>query len=265
MRDTDGDVKSARRTVAFLELLLQQEDGAGLSLTELSARTAVPKGSTHALLQTLVATGLVRRTPANTYELSSRWLALMGAAASRASLDSASLRQAVASSLRDLSESLGMTCNLAVLGGSGIVYVDKVESAAAAIRLSTTVGASLPAHATAAGKALLASLEPADREAWAESHDLEPITPYTTTTVADLLTDLEECGRRGYAVELEECRVGVIGIAATVFDGGGRPAAAISVLDLSPTITALGIEAVGEKVRAAADVASGLTAAPAAG
>ncbi|MGC9974431.1 MAG: IclR family transcriptional regulator [Gaiellaceae bacterium] len=252
------DVKSARRSVAFLELLLRREDGDGVPLKDFAKEIGVPVGSAHALLQTLTAAGLLTRNKHKAYEISDNWLALMRTAlSSRASSYLPRFRQALSGALLELSVTLGVTCNLAVMRGHDIVYIDTVESASAPIRLSATVGATLPAHASASGKALLAARDPREWEPWLEDHNFEAVTPYTITAPTDLMADLAEAASRGYAVELEEFRIGVISVAASVVDRGGNPVAAISATDLAPAITALGIAFVGEKVRSVAEAVSG--------
>jgi DNA-binding IclR family transcriptional regulator len=75
----------------------------------------------------------------------------------------------------------------------------------------------LPAHANAPGKALLSH-----RTAWRDSvlaRPLERHTPHTLTDPRDLLADLDQTRRRGYAAAHEEHQLGSHAIAAPVLEG----------------------------------------------
>jgi DNA-binding IclR family transcriptional regulator len=75
----------------------------------------------------------------------------------------------------------------------------------------------LPAHCTAAGKALLAWRRP-----WRDSvlgHELERRTDRTIVDAARLAREADATQARGYAVEIGELQDGVRGVAAPVFVG----------------------------------------------
>ena len=79
------------------------------------------------------------------------------------------------------------------------------------IRLASEIGRRLPASCTALGKATLASLDQddlADRLRGVEA--LPVLTPNSHRRVSELLDDLDEVRRRGYAVDEEETAEGIV-------------------------------------------------------
>ena len=77
-------------------------------------------------------------------------------------------------------------------------------------------------------------------------------TPHTVTDVDALEAQLNDFRALGYALDLEENEVGVNGIAASVTDGLGEVAAAISVAGPSNRLTKEAMETLALDVIAAA-------------
>jgi DNA-binding IclR family transcriptional regulator len=100
-----------------------------------------------------------------------------------------------------------------------------------------------PAHCTATGKALLGH-----RDAWRDSVLRLPLERRTARTITDpgaLRAEAAAIRVRGYAVEDEEFRLGVRGVAAPVFSAAGEAAAALGV-------SGVDVEGLAERVLAAA-------------
>jgi IclR family transcriptional regulator, acetate operon repressor len=110
-----------------------------------------------------------------------------------------------------------------------VVYIEKVQSSAQTIQLVTYVGGTLPAHATALGKVLVANLPPDERVTWLEEHEYVSLTKHTFTDAASMEHEIRACRDHGYAVDDEEFHEGVMCIAAPVFNHTSRVIAALSV------------------------------------
>ena len=90
------------------------------------------------------------------------------------------------------------------------------------------MGQASPAHATSSGKVLLAGLsEDEVRETFAGG--LTRFTDHTVVDIDDLVADLREVERRGWAMAVEELEVGLVAIAAPVRDHTGTIVWALSV------------------------------------
>jgi len=128
-----------------------------------------------------------------------------------------------------------------------VTYLDRVE-ADWALRLHLPVGSTIPAHCSASGKLLIASL-PADQgAALLATMPLQRFTPHTITDRALLEKELDRILAAGYAVDDEEYVTGVACVAVPVrVDGDAVAAVAVhaatarlplqAALDLVPRLT----------------------------
>lgn len=184
-------VKSANRTVDVLEAM-----AAGpCTLAELARLLDIPKSSLHGLLRTLVDRGWVQSVDGgNRFRLGLRAVQV-GATV----LDGDPMLARAAPVLDRLAEATGETVQHGRLDGDTVLYLAKRDSPHP-VRLISTVGSRLPVHATALGKALLATR---DDEAVRDllRFPLAALTPHTRTCWEALAADLAAVRERGYAVD----------------------------------------------------------------
>jgi IclR family acetate operon transcriptional repressor len=109
-----------------------------------------------------------------------------------------------------------------------VVLVESFDGRQAVRYVSPPLGESLPLHASASGKAILARLDQDAFEAYA-AEPLEPLTQRTLTDPAALRADLAKTRARGYSVTLREARDDVGGVAAAVVRSSAEPFAALSL------------------------------------
>ncbi len=122
----------------------------------------------------------------------------------------------------------GCLTQLAVYRDGDVVYLDRVETSSTS-RTLRPVGMRVPAHTTALGKALLAALPEAEREAFLRRTTLAGRTPNTLTDAGVLRRHLQTVREQGYAVDREEAALGVWCVAAAIWDYSARVVAAVSV------------------------------------
>jgi DNA-binding IclR family transcriptional regulator len=141
-------------------------------------------------------------------------------------VDNIDIRGLAHGALLELRDKTNETAHLALLRGTEVVYLDSVESAQV-VRTGGRIGWTMHAHATAAGKALLAEL-PDDRlGALYPSGRLAAPTSRTLTSLDALREQLDLVRRTGYAVNHGESENDVSAVAATVRDKRGRTRAAL--------------------------------------
>jgi DNA-binding IclR family transcriptional regulator len=131
--------------------------------------------------------------------------------------------------LRDLVGAGRETANLAILDGTDVLYVAQFESMER-LRLSEAVGTRHPAHSTALGKALLATMS--DEEFDQLYGKVEVLKSLTANTIVDrrrLKEHLQKVRDEGVAYDFEENVVGVVCLGAVVRDFTRKPIAAMSV------------------------------------
>lgn len=215
-------VQSVDRTLDLVEALSSAQGE--ISITRLAARTGLHVSTVHRLLATLLRRGYVRQNPETArYYLGSK-LALLAEGAPRYT----DLRRVARPVLRRLVDLANETSNLVVLEETSAVYIDQVECAQV-VRLFTSTGNRVPLHCTGAGKVLLASLPPGEREALIDRLDFRVYTPRTLGSRGALTAALDSVRRNGYALDEEEYDAGVRCVAVPIADGNGGAIAAISI------------------------------------
>lgn len=228
-----------------LDVLDALDTGEALTLTELSARTGVPKATTLRVLANLEERGYVERDSHGQYRLGMRLLQLGARKAS--ALD---LRTIARPAMKTLHAEFDETVNLAVPGDDGIIYIDILQSARG-LRMAATVGMRDPYHSSALGKAMLAHW-PDTRVEQLVGGSLGRKTERTVATIERLKDELAEVRRRGYAVDDEENEVGARCVGAPIFDHRGSCAGAISVSGSVGRLTDDRIATLADRVRGAA-------------
>ncbi len=195
-----------------------------MSIAELRQASALPKATLYRILQTLVREGLLRYDSfTRKFQLGLRLLEMAHKVWSEFDLRVAS--QDALASLRD---SIGETVQLAVLNGEDVMILASAEATHETGRV-TSVGLPLPIHATAAGKAIVANLAPAELSRLVESVERRRFTDQTLVELGALRDELDLVRARGYAIEDREHDAQRVAIAAPIFDFEGRPVGAVVV------------------------------------
>jgi IclR family KDG regulon transcriptional repressor len=216
-----GGVKSADRVMAVLDLVAER---GSLSFGEIATRLALPKSSAHALLQTMHARGYLAFDEASKdYRLGTRIWEL-----ANAHHGIEDLRTVIKPLMDALVERTGETVQLAILEGIEAVYLEQSQSPHP-MKLTSRAGVRLPAHTSAIGKALLASLDPAEAERRLDGAALVRLTDNTIGDVPRLLEELDRVRRQGYSLDNEEFAIGLRCVAMPVLDAQGKTVAAMSV------------------------------------
>jgi IclR family acetate operon transcriptional repressor len=240
------------RAFTLLEALaLRDESG----LVELARNASLHPSTAHRLLASLIDCGYATQSPATgRYRLSRKVLEL--ARGSRA-LD-ADLRALARGHLEVIRAAVDETTNLVALEGMSAIYVDQVESGHA-VRLFAEPGRRVPAHASAAGKAMLAFQEALVLDRLYASEPWQSLTSRTFTTAASLHDELAMVRARGYAVDNGEYEEGVSCVGAPVFDAEGLACAAISISAPSTRLERCGLGELGSLLaRHAGEISRGL-------
>jgi DNA-binding IclR family transcriptional regulator len=121
------------------------------------------------------------------------------------------------------------------------------------IRAANRTGTSLPAHATAGGKALLAQLSPERLKSLMSGTRLAALTPKSITSMKALTDELDRIRGRGYAVNDGESEVGLRAVAVPV-SGAHSLEAAITVSGPDSRMSAKRVTEVARIIRSHATV-----------
>lgn len=206
----DADSRSGIQVLARAAEILRLLHGypAGLSQSEIGEQVGLARSTASRLLLALEAEGLVASTgPRGRYRLGPEIIRLAGSARRSAWMDLHPL-------LVEFSYEIGETVDLSVLERDSAVFVDQVV-ADNRLQAVSAVGDAFPLHASANGKAMLASMPEADRKRVLAAR-LEAFTPNTVTSPTELRRELAEANESGIAVDREEQTLGVCALGAVI-------------------------------------------------
>lgn len=215
-------VKSVVRVAQILDCLATGPAGKGLA--EVAREVGLHIATTRRLLMTLTGLELVKQNGENKkYSLGLKILLMAKRAGS--GLD---LRQISLPFLRELMEKTGETTNLVIEDKGEAVYIEQVESLNH-LRTANKLGSRAPLYCTAAGKVLLASRRPEDREEFLENLSLRRFTSRTIVQKEQLLLEVERISRRDLAIDNEEQMIGERCLAVPIRDHTGKVIGAVSI------------------------------------
>jgi len=239
-------VQSLGRAFAILEQVARHREGIGLA--DLSKRVGLHTSTTFHLAKTLLSLGYVRQErDTKRYRVGRPLFAL--AASCLDEIEMVSLATPV---LEDLSRDTGESSHFAVRMGDTVVVIART-SGPGAFQLADRVGVVRPAHCTALGKVILASLRPDQLERFLERVELKPSTERSITEIPALLREIAEVRHSGIAFDDGEFNLEVRCVAVPVKDFTGQ---IIGALGISGPVWRLSIQALpgrAKTLQAAAD------------
>jgi IclR family KDG regulon transcriptional repressor len=207
-----------------LVLALFTPDRPEWGVSEVADSLAMPKSSAHALLATLAAIDLLKRTGNARYRLGWRILAL-----SQTLMETAHFRREARRWMAELVAQFGETVHMGTLQLGRVVYTDKLVGTRAVRVEPTAVGAEIPAHCSALGKALLSDLPTERVRDIVAAYGLQAYTAKTITTLEALEHELDHVRKCGYASDIGELMPELCCIAAPILGYGTHVIAAMSM------------------------------------
>lgn len=154
-----------------------------------------------------------------------------------------------------------MTSRLAICDEGFPVFIERVDGPGS-VRFHTPLGQRELPHASAAGKAMLATM-PADQvRAVCGQSGLPRRTSHTITDLASLLENLVLVRSNGFALDDEEDAEGIFCLGAAFFGHDGVAAGAVSVTGIKGDLPAWRVNELGQAVRRAADGVSEMLGGP---
>jgi IclR family KDG regulon transcriptional repressor len=238
-------VQSLGRAFAILEEVARHRDGIGLA--DLSKLVGLHNSTAFHLVKTMVSLGYIRQEKDKRYRVGRPLFALAANC-----LDEIEMVNVATPVLEDLSRETGESGHFAVRMGDAVVVIART-SGPGAFQLTDRVGVTRPAHCTALGKMILASLNPDQLQRFVQRTELKPSTDKSITEPAVLLREIEEIRRSGIAFDDGEYNAEVRCVAVPVRDFTGQT---IGALGISGPIWRLSIQALQSRakiVQAAAD------------
>ncbi|KKA10844.1 IclR family transcriptional regulator [Sinorhizobium meliloti] len=194
----------------LLELLAGEREPVELSI--LAERLDMPPSAVHRLVSTLAHHGwIIQDNASQKYALSLR----MSTLAFR-NLDARNVPDVVQSVLDRLAAETQEYCRLAILEGRDLVWVARAQGAVTGLRYDPDMGHEIVLHATANGKAWLATLpeEEALKIVYSRGFGAaRKLGPNSARSIDELRVRLDETRQRGFATSLEEAEAGTAAVA----------------------------------------------------
>jgi DNA-binding IclR family transcriptional regulator len=198
------------RAMAVLELLSQHKDG--LSVTEVATTLRQAKTTSFRILSTLKALGYVEQdSRVLNYALSFKLFTL-----AHRLLAERGLEDVCRPPLQALSRETGELCRVAIVDDRQLRWLVQENGNASRVRLYADIGTPIALHASASGKAWLATLSPREADEIVRAHPLDARTPKTIIDPDEFSVELGRVRKRGYALALEEGENGICAVAVPI-------------------------------------------------
>ncbi|ACB96442.1 IclR family transcriptional regulator [Beijerinckia indica] len=244
--DKQNDMSSPiTKALHLLDIVASFERPARFS--EIQQIAGLSKATLHRLLKQLEAERMLSfDEEAQRYHLGLRLIRLAHGAWETASL------AAVARPMLDrLAEKLGLTIHLGCLEGDQVLYLDK-RTAKSSVRMFSSPGRVAPLHCTGLGKAMLAYLDAKQKDTIVGRLSMKPFTDKTITKRQDLLKNLAEIRRVGFAIDDQEHEPSIICLAVPILGRNGAMIGALSTTSTTYQHDLEGLKAFYEDLHGAA-------------
>jgi IclR family transcriptional regulator, KDG regulon repressor len=218
-------VQTIERVSLILDMVGRSPKGA--SIKDLSMGLDLPKGTIHRLLSSLSYFGYIRQdTETKNYFLGLKLMEL--GVLLKDQLDLGKVAEPI---LRSLAEKTGETAHMVIIDMGEIVYIAKTEApqTTGSLKMVSRMGSRNPPHSCAVGKVLISHFSEEELEHHIGERGLLQRTANTIVDPNVLRRHLNIVKKQGFAIDDEENELGIRCVAAPVFDGKGRPVAAISI------------------------------------
>ncbi|HEY7014982.1 MAG TPA: IclR family transcriptional regulator [Streptosporangiaceae bacterium] len=245
-------VRSVARALQLVDIVAEGP-AEGQTLSDLARALGTSKSTTLSLARTMAAAGLLRDTrPGPRYTLGTALIRLGDIA--RRQLPLGDLCRPL---LEELADATKMTSRVAVCDEGYPVFIDRIDGPGS-VRFHAPLGQREVPYATAAGKAILSTMDEQAVRALCTETGLRPRTAHTITDIDSLLEDLAVARRHGFAVDDEEDAEGIFCAGAAFFGHDGACAGAVSVTGIKRDLPAWRVDELGRTVRGCADRVTGM-------
>lgn len=218
----------------------------GCPLKEIATQLDIPRTTALRIVQTLQNRNFLAYNEDKAFTLGTA-LVHLGVMA----LDSLDIRSFARPVLRKLSNETGESSHIAMLNGDKSLLVEVCDSPHP-VRIASRPGTLVDLHCSSTGKVFLAFCIPEPAH-FCQALDFSEHTLNTSTTVEEVLADIEETRKQGYAIDEEEYVMGARCIAAPIMNAFGKTIAAIGITASTSTFTKAKIPTMSGRLREAAN------------
>lgn len=241
--------KSLSKALKIIETMSEME--CPVKLIDLSRKLQMAPSTVLRFLNSLIEDSYVAQEPST----SSYYLTLKIASIGKRCENKYPFQKILQKYVDLIVENFNESASLCIENNMKVLYIATKEGPSHLLQTLSRIGRIAPMHATGTGKLLLLNYSDSELENFVQKQGLTEFTDYTLTSLESLKQELQTIKAQGYALDNEECEVGVRCLAVPVKDFTGRIVAALSVsapitrLDMNriqnalPTMKQIGLEA----------------------
>lgn len=248
-------IQSVQRAITILTLF--SPECPRLGITEISKLMKLPKPTVHGLVQTLIEEGfLVQDKETRKYSLGLKIYEL-GIFLS----GTLKINQVGGGLSQRLAKNTGHMVRLGLWDRDRVLITMNLFPATddTFFFRQLGLGPQVPAYCSAVGKAILSTFSDDQLTTYLNRVELKRHTAHTIIDTADLIMNLADARKKGYAWEREEYLNGLSCIATPIFDDSGDPVAAVSLSGGSDFLKNPNLNELADKLRAtAAEISMGM-------
>ncbi len=219
-------VQTLGKALDILNYIKENPSSEGVTLTEISTELKIGKSGVHRLLDTLMAYDFIEKTTgvSPAYRLGWGLFNAGNVVPKQHTLSGANYVPVI----KKLCNTFFETTNLGVFNNYEAIIICKIEPARM-LRTNIQLGEREPLYATAIGKLFMSGLSDKDVDNYFSRTTLSKLASNTITDKQELLENIKEIKKLGYAIDNEEFVDGMICFAMPIKDFTGHIVSGISI------------------------------------
>ncbi len=216
--------QSLRKALEILEILADYEEGSA-RLQDIAKALAMSPSTVLRFLNTFIEYGYVNQDQSTSRYYLTLKLADLGDRNRR----HYPFHQALRKYVKEIAAKFNESASLCIESNMQMVYIGTEDGPSHMLQTLSRIGRIAPMHATGVGKLHLAQFSENQLFLYVEKMGLKKFTDNTFITIETLQEELNMIRNQGYALDNEECEVGIKCIAVPVRDYTGKIVAALSL------------------------------------
>ena len=213
-------MQSVTRIFTLIEKIAESQSG--LSISELSRASGLPKTTVFRQVKALVGNNYLVKDKNERYKLGYKFIALAKCYTSK--LD---LREVAGPYLRQLASALNVTGHIAVRQGDYAAYIEKIQPFSY-VCMYSEIGKTIDLYCSALGKSLMLQFSDEELNAYLKRTNFIKYTQ-TTLSKTELIKELKAVKSEGVAYDNAEHEDGVFCISVPIYDYTDTVIGAISM------------------------------------
>ncbi|MGN4126249.1 IclR family transcriptional regulator [Lysinibacillus sphaericus] len=214
------------RAMNIAKVLASETTENSLSISELATKVDLPLSTLHRILKAMIQQGMIEQDEQTKhYRLGTIWMEF-----GLQVYDTMDYISKIRPELERLAREVEQSVYLSKPAGTDTIIIERIDSAANAIRIYDQLGIRIPMHIGAANKAILASMPTSQA-----SEIISQLVPIED--IADFNTQLEKIRKQGFSISHGERTAGTSSVAVAVLNGFGEIVGAVSIGFVSFNVT----------------------------